>query len=39
MYQQFDADIILPEYNFIKNETPAQSFSYKLCQFFQSVAL
>ena len=38
-YQQFDVDIVPPAYNFFKNKTPAQVFSYESCKFFQLVTL
>ena len=37
--QQFDVDVVSPYCNYIKNNTPAQVFSYKFCEFFQPTTL
>ena len=39
VHQQFDADIVSPVSNFIKNKTAAQVLSCELCTFFQLVSL
>ena len=36
VYQQLNVDIVPPAYDFIKNETRVQVFSYEFCKIFKN---